>query len=153
MGIDIFESVKGFKWFSPINADVVKVEQYTDISKGRIVIVTIEGKPEDLSKFLDWVSKRKEMGKEIEVYRVYLTKIKKHALMVRMHQDMFPVFITLPDLDIYVQREAMVKTKKLRANLRYVLAYSGYKMRYKYTKTKVNRKRMHKHEQAILCIF
>jgi len=148
-----FEWVKDLEWYAPLNYNVVKVDEYIDISKGRLVIVHIEQKPENLDKFREWMLHRKEMGKPLDVKRVYLTKIKKHTVMVKMHADDYPVFITIPDMDVYVQREALVKSQKLRANLRYVLTYSVYKMRYKYTKTRINRKRMYKYEQATLCIF
>jgi len=148
-----FEWVKDLEWYAPLNYNVVKVDKYIDISKGKLVIVHIEQKPNDLSKFREWMEYRKEINKPIEVKRVYLCRVKKHAIMVKMHADSYPVFITLPDMDVYVQREALIKSYRLRSNLRYVLAYSGYKLKYKYTKTRIDRKRMYKHEQVTLCIF
>jgi len=148
-----FEWVKDLEWYAPLNIDIVRVDEYIDISKGRLVVVKIEQKPENLDKFREWMGYRKEINKPIDVKRVYLCRVKKHAIMVKMHADSYPVFITIPDMDVYVQREALVKSYKLRSNLRYVLAYSGYKLKYKYTKTRIDRKRMYKHEQATLCIF
>jgi len=109
------------------------------VEKPAMDTVTIEEKPQDLSKLMEWAEYRKSIGKPLIIARTYLMQAKVHAVMVKMHDDDYPVFITLDSYDIYVKRTAFNKSHRIRTTLRYVLYYSGYKLRYRYTNVPANR--------------
>jgi len=127
------------QWIPPYPKKLIQVKRFFDISKGRLTIVEIEQKPEDLSKLKEWIEYREEIGKPLTVARTYLIDAKEYAICIKMHDDDYPVFITTPDYDVYVKRTAFTKPFKIRPTLRYVLTYSGYKLKYKYTKVRAKR--------------
>ena len=150
--MNVDEWLKQLQWIPPYPKVLTKVTEFTDISKGKLVKVTIEEKPEDLSKLMEWSEYRKSIGKPLIIARTYLIQAKMHAIMVKLHEDDYPVFITLDNYDVYVKRTAFSKSYKVRTTLRYVLHYSGYKLKYKYTKTKANGYMGYKTKQSKLCI-
>jgi len=137
MNVDAW--LKSLAWIPPYPKTLIRVTEFNDISRGRIVRVTIEEKPQDLTQLMQWAEYRKSIGKPLIIARTYLIQAKTYAVMVKMHDDDYPVFIDLQNYDVYVKRSAMVKSHKVRIPLRYVLHYSGYKLRYKYTHIPANR--------------
>jgi len=137
--MNVDEWIKRLQWIPPYPKVLMKVTEFTDISKGRLVKVTIEEKPQDLSKLMEWAEYRKSIGKPLIIARTYLMQAKTYAVMVKMHDDDYPVFISIPELDVYVKRTAFNKSHRIRTTLRYVLYYSGYKLRYRYTNVPANR--------------
>jgi len=149
--MNVDEWIRQLQWIPPYHKNVVKLNRFIDISKGQIVIVEIERKPESLEKLKEWIEYRKEIGKPLIVARTYLSQAKTYAVMVKMHDDDFPVFISLPELDVYVKRTALTKSQKIRSTLRYALYYSGYKLKYRYTHIPAHR--YTKTEQCRLTTF
>jgi len=150
--MNVDEFIKNLIWIPPYPKVLIKVTEFTDISKGRLVKVKIEEKPQDLSKLIEWAEYRKQIGKPLIIARTYLVQTKQYALMIKMHDDDYPIFISLDDYSVYVKRTAFNKSYKVRTTLRYVLHYSGYKLKYKYTKTKANTYQYYKSKQTQLCI-
>ncbi len=143
---------KNLQWLPPYHKNVVEVRRFLDISKGHLVIVEIKDYPLDFSKLMEWVEYRKQIGKPLIVFRTYLTKYDQHVVGIKMHEDDHPVFISIHDFAVYVKRTALTKSHRIRTTLRYVLHYSGYKLKYKYTKTKANGYLGFKTKQTQLCI-
>jgi len=137
--MNVDEWLKSLQWIPPYPKVLMKVTEFTDISKGRLVKVTIEEKPQDLSKLMEWAEYRKSIGKPLIIARTYLMQTKTYALCIKMHEDDYPVFIDLLNYDVYVKRTAFTKSYKVRTTLRYVLHYSGYKLKYKYLNVPANR--------------
>ena len=133
------EFYKGLQWLPPYTKNVVEVKRFMDISKGRLVIVEITDYPQDFCKLIEWIEYRKEIGKPLIVFRTYLTKAKDHVIGIKMHEDDYPVFISIHDFSVYVKRTAFNKSHRIRTTLRYVLYYSGYKLKYRYTNVSANR--------------
>jgi len=133
------EWYKSLQWLPPYHKNVIEVTKFYDISKGRLTIVEIVDYPQDFSKLIEWIEYRKEIGKPLIVFRTYLTKTKERVIGIKMHDDDFPIFISIYDFRVYVKRTAFNKSYKVRTTLRYVLTYSGYKLKYKYTKHKAQR--------------
>jgi len=150
--MNVDEWIRQLQWIPPYPKVLTKVTEFTDISKGRLVKVKIEEKPQDLTQLMQWAEYRKQIGKPLIIARTYLMQAKVHAIMVKMHDDDYPVFISIPELDVYVKRTAFTKSYKVRTTLRYVLHYSGYKLKYKYTKTKAQGYLGYKTKQTQLCI-
>jgi len=150
--MNVGEWLSKLAWIPPYPKTLVRVTRFKDISKGKIIIVEIGEKPNDLTKLIEWSEYRKSIGKPLIIARTYLIQAKMHAIMVKMHEDDYPVFITLDTFDVYVKRTAFSKSYKVRTTLRYVLHYSGYKLKYKYTKTKANGYLGFKTKQTQLCI-
>ena len=150
MNVDAW--LKQLAWIPPYPKVLVKVTEFTDISKGRLVKITIEQKPQDLTKLMEWAEYRKSIGKPLIIARTYLIQAKTYALCIKMHKDDYPVFIDLLNFDVYVKRTAFTKSYKVRTTLRYVLHYSGYKLKYKYTKTPAKGYLGYKTKQTQLCI-
>jgi len=132
------EWLKGLKWIPPYPKVLTKVTEFTDISKGKLVKVAIKEKPNDLTKLIEWAEYRKSIGKPLIISRTYLIQTKQYALCIKLHEDDYPVFITLDNYDVYVKRTAFSKSYKVRTTLRYVLYYSGYKLKFKHTKIPAN---------------
>ena len=137
MNVDAW--LKSLAWIPPYPKTLIRVTEFTDISKGRLVKVKIEEKPQDLSKLMEWAEYRKSIGKPLIIARTYLMQTKTYALCIKMHEDDYPVFIDLLNYDVYVKRTAFNKSHRIRTTLRYVLYYSGYKLRYRYTNVSANR--------------
>ena len=137
--MNVDEWIRQLQWIPPYPKVLMKVTEFTDISKGRLVRVTIEEKPQDLTQLMQWAEYRKQIGKPLIIARTYLMQAKTYAVMVKMHDDDYPVFITLDSYDIYVKRTAFNKSHRIRTTLRYVLYYSGYKLKYKYLNVPANR--------------
>jgi len=137
MNVDAW--LKSLAWIPPYPKVLTKVTEFTDISKGRLVKVKIEEKPQDLSKLMEWAEYRKSIGKPLIITRTYLMQTKTYALCIKMHEDDYPVFIDLLNYDVYVKRTAFNKSHRIRTTLRYVLYYSGYKLKYRYTNVPANR--------------
>ena len=133
------EFYKGLQWLPPYTKNVIEVKRFFDISKGRLVIVEIADYPQDFSDLIEWIEYRKEIGKPLIVFRTYLTKARDHVIGIKMHEDDYPVFISIHDFSVYVKRTALTKSHKVRIPLRYVLTYSGYKLKYKHTHIPANR--------------
>jgi len=150
--MNVSEWLKTLQWIPPYPKTLVRVTRFKDISKGKIVIVEIEEKPEDLSKLMEWSEYRKSIGKPLIIARTYLIQAKQYAIMVKMHEDDYPVFITLDTFDVYVKRTAFTKSFRIRTTLRYVLYYGGYKLKFKHTRTKANGYMGYKTKQSKLCI-
>jgi len=150
--MNVDEWLKSLQWIPPYPKVLMKVTEFTDISKGRLVKVEIVDKPKDLTQLMEWAEYRKSIGKPLILARTYLMQAKTYAVMVKMHDDDYPVFITLDSYDIYVKRTAFNKSHRIRTTLRYVLYYSGYKLKYKYTKTKAQGYLGYKTKQTQLCI-
>jgi len=149
--MNVGEWLKQLAWIPPYPKTLVRVTEFTDISKGKLVKVTIEEKPEDLNKLMEWSEYRKSIGKPLIIARTYLIQTKQYALCIKLHEDDYPVFITLDTFDVYVKRTAFSKSYRVRTTLRYVLHYSGYRLKYKYTKTKANGYMGYKTKQSKLC--
>jgi len=147
------EWLKQFKWSPPVNNPVVEIQKFYDIHKGKIVIISIDEYPQDFSKLIDWVEYRKQINKPLIIYRTYLTKVKDKVIAIKMHEDSYPVYISLTDLSVYVERHALIKSYRVRTALRYILYYSGYKLKYKYTHIPANKYTGYKSKQTNLCIF
>jgi len=137
--MNVDEWIKRLQWIPPYPKVLTKVTEFNDISRGRIVRVTIEEKPQDLSKLMEWAEYRKQIGKPLIIARTYLMQTKTYAVMVKMHEDDYPIFIDLLNYDVYVKRTAFNKSHRIRTTLRYVLYYSGYKLKYRYTNVPANR--------------
>jgi len=150
--VNVDEWLKSLQWIPPYPKVLTKVTEFNDISRGRIVRVTIEEKPQDLTQLMQWAEYRKSIGKPLIIARTYLMQAKTYALCIKMHEDDYPVFISIPELDVYVKRTAFNKSHRIRTTLRYVLYYSGYKLKYKYTKTKAQGYLGYKTKQTQLCI-
>ena len=123
-------------WFPPYHKHVVRLNKFYDVSKGRIVIVEITEKPENLDGLKAFIDYRKENGLPITAFRTYLTQIRKYAVGVVLYENNFPVFITTDTYDVYVKRTWKSRSQYMRGFLRHLLYYSGYKLRYKYTRCK-----------------
>jgi len=150
--MNVDEWIKRLQWIPPYPKVLTKVTEFTDISKGRLVKVKIEEKPQDLTQLMQWAEYRKQIGKPLIIARTYLMQTKTYALCIKMHEDDYPIFIDLLNYDVYVKRTAFTKSYKVRTTLRYVLHYSGYKLKYKYTKTKAQGYLGYKTKQTQLCI-
>lgn len=149
MNVDAW--LRNLQWIPPYPKVLTKVTEFIDVSKGRLVKVIVQEKPQDLTKLMEWAEYRKSIGKPLIIARTYLIQAKTYAVMVKMHDDDYPVFISIPDYDVYVKRTAFTKSYKIRTTLRYVLHYSGYKLKYKYTKTKAQGYLGYKTKQTQLC--
>ena len=133
------EWVKDLVFYPPYHKNIVRVDYYYDVSRGRLVKVEITDKPNDLTRLKEWLEYRKSIGKPVIAFRTYLSRIRKHAIGLQIYSDMPVIFITLDNYSVYVKRTALSKSRTLRTALRYVLTYSGYKLRYKRLNTKANR--------------
>jgi len=123
--------INELEWFPPYHKNVKPLNKFYDVSKGQLIEVTIEDKPQNLDRLKEWIEYRKEIGKPLTVFRTYLTQIRKHAVGIQMHEDQFPIFITIPDYEVYVKRTWKQRYANMRSALRYILTYAGYKLKYK----------------------
>jgi len=137
--MNVDEWIRQLQWIPPYPKVLIRIVGFTDISKGRLVKIEIVDKPKDLTQLMQWAEYRKSIGKPLIIARTYLMQAKVHAIMVKMHDDDYPVFISIPELDVYVKRTAFNKSHRIRTTLRYVLYYSGYKLKYKYLNVPANR--------------
>ncbi|MCD6132346.1 MAG: hypothetical protein J7J61_09625 [Candidatus Hydrothermae bacterium] len=143
------EWIDELDWYPPYHKNVRKLDKFIDVSKGKYVEVTIIEKPQNLDRLKEWIEYRREIGKPVIAFRTYLTVIKKHAIGVQMHEDQFPIFITLDTYDIYVKRTWKQRSANMRSALRYVLYYAGYRLHYK--TLNVRAERFKKTVQTELC--
>jgi len=137
-------------WFPPYHKNVKPLNKFYDVSKGQLIEVIIEDKPNDLTKLKEWIEYRKEIEKPVIAFRTYLTAVKKYAIGLLMHEDQFPIFIALDDYTVYVKRTWKSRYANMRSLIRYVLTYAGYRL--KYRKLKVKAERFRKTIQTELCI-
>jgi len=143
------EWINGLEWYPPYHKAVIALNKFYDISNGQLIEVTIVEKPQNLNRLKEWIEYRKEIGKPLTVFRTYLTAVKKHAIGILMYPDQYPVFITIPDYEVYVKRTWKSRYANMRSLLRYVLTYAGYKLKRK--RLKYRAEKFKKTVQTELC--
>jgi len=79
--MNIDKWLKSLQWIPPYPKVLTKVTEFNDISRGRIVRVTIEEKPQDLSKLMEWAEYRKSIGKPLIIARTYLKENCIHQVL------------------------------------------------------------------------
>ena len=147
------ELLNQLSWIPPYVKKVVRVEKFYGIRKGRVVEISIAEKPKDLTKLFEWIEYRKQIGKPLIVHRTYLVQAKCYAVCIRMHEDHAPIFISLDNYDVYVKRTFTRRSLYNSTALRYILHYSGYKLKYKSLKMKAQVDKIPKLKQTCLITY
>lgn len=143
--------LEALSWIPPYVKAVRKIDKFYGIRNGKLVEISIAEKPKDLSKLFEWIEQRKQMGKPLIVHRTYLVQAKKHAICIQLHEEHAPVFISLPELDVYIKRTFKQRALYNYTALRYILYYCGYKLKYRSLNIKAQVNKIPKLKQLDLC--
>ena len=145
------ELLNQLSWIPPYVKRVVRVNKFYGIRHGKIVEISIAEKPKDLTKLFEWIEYRKSIGKPLIVHRTYLVQAKKYAICIQLHEEHAPVFISLPELDVYIKRTFKQRALYNYTALRYILYYCGYKLKYRSLNIKAQVNKIPKLKQLDLC--
>jgi len=143
--------LEALSWVPPYVKAVRKIDKFYGIRNGKIVEISIAEKPKDLSKLFEWIEQRKQMGKPLIVHRTYLVQAKCYAICIQLHEEHAPVFISLPELDVYIKRTFKQRALYNYTALRYILYYCGYKLKYRSLNIKAQVNKIPKLKQLDLC--
>jgi len=126
-----YEWLEGYPLLPPYLKRLVPITHFYKRSKGRLIRCEIVSRPENPDKLQEWVKAREEMNKPVLIGVCYLVQLKQWALVIQVHEDTPPVFITIDDLSLYTKRTALTKSSNLNIALRFITYYCGYTVKEK----------------------
>jgi len=119
----------------PYNGKLVRLNRFYDIDKGRLVMITIAQEPDDLSKMIDWMKYRENIGKPIHIGLRHVNCMKCKMIEIKLHDEHSPLWIEPYFFDVYIDADKHHKYAKHDAVAwRYILYYCGYRLKKKRVK-------------------
>ena len=119
----------------PYNGKLVRLNRFYDIDKGKLVEITIAQEPEDLSKMIDWMKYRENIGKPIHIGLRHVNCMKCKMIEIKLHDEHSPLWIEPYFFDVYIDADKHHKMSKHDAVAwRYILYYCGYRLKKKRVK-------------------
>jgi len=113
--------------FIPTNTKLEQVDHFYQHSKGRLIKIKIASKPENFSQLKEWIEYRKSITKPVQAY---LTKVDGEYFIKLRAEDMADyVYINVKYKTVYVAKNTVIRGQ-FASFLRYLLYYSGYKLKY-----------------------